>query len=164
MDLVLRATIAFAFIFLITRVVGRRELGGLEPFDLILLVVLGDLVQQGVTQSDYSITGSLIVISTLGLLTVFVTWLSFRFRRLRPILEGEPVVLVEDGRPIDANLRRERLTVAELRAEARLQQIGSLREVQWAVLETSGNISFLKRDSSGEDGVGNPRAGERPTV
>ena len=148
MDLVFRATVAFFFIFLVTRLVGRRELAGLEPFDLILLVVLGDLVQQGVTQSDYSVTGAITVITTLGILTVSVAWLSFRFRRLRPILEGEPVVLVQDGEPIERNLRRERLTVSELRAEARLQSIGSLAEVQWAVLETSGKISFLKRDSS----------------
>ncbi|MEA2375639.1 MAG: hypothetical protein QOD53_2102 [Thermoleophilaceae bacterium] len=147
MDLVFRATVAFFFIFLVTRLVGRRELAGLEPFDLILLVVLGDLVQQGVTQSDYSVTGAVTVISTLGTLTVSVAWLSFRFRRLRPLLEGEPVVLVQDGQPMERNLRRERLTIGELRAEARLQSIGSLADVQWAVLETSGKISFLKRDS-----------------
>jgi uncharacterized membrane protein YcaP (DUF421 family) len=146
-DLVFRATVAFFFIFLVTRLVGRRELAGLEPFDLILLVVLGDLVQQGVTQSDYSVTGAVTVISTLGILTVSVAWLSFRFRRLRPLLEGEPVVLVQDGQPMERNLRRERLTIGELRAEARLQSIGSLADVQWAVLETSGKISFLKRDS-----------------
>ena|SRR2546421_3628011 len=158
MDLVLRAAVAFFVIFLLTRVVGRRELAGLEPFDLIMLVVLGDLVQQGVTQSDYSVTGAVLVISTLGVLTVTVTWVSYRFRRLRPVLEGEPVVLVEDGRPIERNLGRERITVEELQAEARLQQIGSLEEVSWAILETSGKISFLKRDESG--GGGNPRADE----
>jgi uncharacterized membrane protein YcaP (DUF421 family) len=149
MDLVLRAAVAFFVIFLLTRVVGRRELAGLEPFDLIMLVVLGDLVQQGVTQSDYSVTGAVLVISTLGLLTVAVTWVSYRFRRLRPMLEGEPVILVEDGRPIERNLGRERITVEELQAEARLQQIGSLSQVSWAVLETSGKISFLKRDDDG---------------
>jgi uncharacterized membrane protein YcaP (DUF421 family) len=152
MDLVLRAAVAFFFIFLVTRLVGRRELAGLEPFDLILLVVLGDLVQQGVTQSDYSVTGAVTVISTLGVLTVVVAWLSWRFRRLRPLLEGEPVVLVQDGRAIDSNLRRERLTVGELRAEARLQSIESLDQVKWAVLETSGKISFLKRDGGDDEG------------
>ena len=84
MDLVFRATVAFFFIFLVTRLVGRRELAGLEPFDLILLVVLGDLVQQGVTQSDYSMTGAITVTATLALLTVAMSYLSFRFRRLRP--------------------------------------------------------------------------------
>jgi uncharacterized membrane protein YcaP (DUF421 family) len=148
MDLVIRTVVVFAFILLITRVIGRRELSGLEPFDLILLVVLGDLVQQGITQSDYSVTGALIVIGTLSLLTVGVSAISFRFKRLRPVLEGEPMVLVENGRPIQRNLKRERLSVEELEAEARLQQIESLRDVRWAVLETSGRISFIERDKS----------------
>src|SRR6266550_1998522 len=107
MDLVLRAAIAFFFIFIVTRAIGRRELAGLEPFDLILLIVLGDLIQQGVTQDDYSITGAIVVIATLATLTALTAWVSFRFRRLRPVLEGEPIVLVQDGRPIERNLRRE---------------------------------------------------------
>jgi uncharacterized membrane protein YcaP (DUF421 family) len=146
MDLVARAAIAFTVIYVLTRIVGRRELSGLEPFDLIMLVVLGDLVQQGVTQSDYSITGAIVVIATIGILTAFVAWLSWRFRRLRPMLEGEPIVLVENGRPIERNLRRERITVGEIRAEARLQQVASLEEVRWAVLETNGRISVIRHD------------------
>jgi uncharacterized membrane protein YcaP (DUF421 family) len=157
MDLVLRATVAFVFIYAVTRAIGRRELAGLEPFDLILLVVLGDLIQQGVTQSDYSVTGAVIVISTLGVLTVAVAWLSFHFRRLRPILEGEPIVLVEDGRPIERNLRRERLTVEEVQAEARLQQVPSLRQIRWAVLETNGRISVIPRGEAGGGGAGSER-------
>ena len=72
MDLVIRATVIFLFIFLVTRIAGRRQLGELEPFDVILLVVLGDLVQQGITQSDESVTGTVIVISTIALLSVAV--------------------------------------------------------------------------------------------
>jgi uncharacterized membrane protein YcaP (DUF421 family) len=116
----------------------------MEPFDLILLVVIGDLVQQGVTQSDYSLTGTTTVIATIALLVVGTAYLSFSFRRLRPILEGEPVLLVSDGAVIKRNLRRQRLTIGELEAEARLQSIGSLGEVRYAVLETNGQISFLK--------------------
>src|SRR5919107_429959 len=94
MDLVFRTVFVFLLIFVVTRAVGRRELSSMEPFDMILLVVIGDLVQQGVTQSDYSLTGATTVISTIALLTVFTAWLSYRVRRLRPVLEGEPVVLV----------------------------------------------------------------------
>src|SRR5436190_20255458 len=123
MDLVIRAVVIFFFIFLITRVAGRRELSSLQPFDLILLVVLGDLVQQGITQSDQSVTGALIVISTIALLSVAVSWVSFRSRRLRLVTDGEPLVLVEDGEVIDRNLRRERLTREDIEEEARQQQI-----------------------------------------
>ncbi|MBF6620035.1 MAG: DUF421 domain-containing protein [Patulibacter sp.] len=143
MDIVLRAAIAFVFIWIVTRVVGRRELSSMEPFDLILLVVIGDLVQQGVTQSDYSMLGAVLVISTFALLTVATSYLSFRFRRLRPALEGEPLILIENGRVLEDNLRRERLTLEEVTAEARLNQIGDLSDVRFAVLETNGQISFV---------------------
>jgi uncharacterized membrane protein YcaP (DUF421 family) len=145
MDLVLRATIVFFLIFVLTRVVGRRELNSLEPFDLIMLIVIGDLVQQGVTQNDYSLTGAFIVIGVIAVLTVFMSLLDFKFPALRPWLGGEPLVLLEDGEPIQRNLRRQRITVEELAAQARLQQIAHLRDVQFAVLETSGEISFIEK-------------------
>jgi uncharacterized membrane protein YcaP (DUF421 family) len=148
MDVVIRAAIAFFFIFFLTRVIGRRELSSLQPFDLILLVVLGDIVQQGVTQSDYSVTGLLLAGATIAVLQLTVSYVSFRVARLRPLLEGEPIVLIEDGRFIDMNLERERLTQGEVLEEARQNQIGSADEIQWAVLETSGNISFITKGSS----------------
>ncbi|MDX6369189.1 MAG: hypothetical protein QOG93_691 [Gaiellaceae bacterium] len=146
MDLVLRATIVFFFIFLLTRIVGRRELSSLEPFDLILLIVMGDLVQQGITQSDYSVTGVILAAGTIALLTVAVSYVSFRFPRTRPILEGQPLVVIQDGEVLENNLRRERLTRDELAEAARLQQISSLKDVSWAILEKSGQISFIKKN------------------
>src|SRR5213596_2109433 len=140
MDLAFRAAFIFGFVFLLTRVVGRRELSGLEPFDLILLIVIGDSVQQALTQDDYSVSGAVIVVATIAGLQVLVSWLGFRVPKLRPVLEGEPIVLVEDGRPILRNLKRERIAVEELLEEARSAQIASLDQIQWAVLETSGNI------------------------
>jgi uncharacterized membrane protein YcaP (DUF421 family) len=145
MDIVLRAALAFAFVFFLMRVVGRRELSSLEPFDLVMLVVLGDLVQQGVTQSDYSVTGLVLAAGTIALLQVCVSYLNYRFRRLQPILEGEPIVLVEDGRVLERNLARERMTRAELVVQARQSQIASLDNVRLAVLETNGNISFIPK-------------------
>ena len=145
MDLVIRAAVVFFFVLLITRMIGRRELSSLEPFDLIMLVVIGDLVQQGVTQSDYSITGALIVISTIAVLTALMAFVNFRFRPLRRVFEGQPVVLVEDGRPVERNLRRERLTREELEAEGRQQQVTSIDDMRWAVLETSGQISVIPK-------------------
>jgi uncharacterized membrane protein YcaP (DUF421 family) len=145
MDIVVRALFAFLFVLIVTRVMGRRELSSLEPFDLILLIVLGDLIQQGVTQSDYSFTGLLLAGGTFTLLTVAVSYLVFRVKRLRPVFEAEPLVLVEDGRLIERNVRRERITPEEIAAEARLQQIPSLEGVRWAVLESNGKISFIPR-------------------
>ena len=159
MDLVLRAAVVFFVLLAVMRAVGRRELNTMEPFDVILLVVIGDLVQQGVTQSDYSLTGAVTVIATITLLTVSTSYLSFRFRRLRPLLEGAPLVLLEDGRPIERNLRRERLTIDEIKAEARFQQVPSLAEIRWAVLETNGRISIIPRQDHGGGGGGSSGRG-----
>ena len=148
MDLVLRTVFAFVLILVITRAVGRRELSSMEPFDLILLVVIGDLVQQGVTQSDYSLTGATTVLVTMAVLVVATAWLSFRFARLRPLLEGEPTLLISDGELLTRNLRRERMTVDEVRAEARQQSIASFRDIRYAVLETNGKISFITKDGA----------------
>ena len=145
MDIVLRAALAYAFIFFLTRIVGRRELSSLEPFDLIMLIVLGDLVQQGVTQSDYSVTGLVLAGGTIALMQLAVSYLNFRFKRLQPVLEGEPIVLIEDGRVLEKNLARERLTRSEVEEQARQSQIESLEKVRWAVLETSGQISFIPK-------------------
>jgi uncharacterized membrane protein YcaP (DUF421 family) len=148
MDIVVRSALAFAFVLLLTRVIGRRELSSLEPFDLILLVMIGDLVQQGVTQSDYSVTGMFLAGTTIALMTVAVSLASFKLPSLRPVLDGMPVIVVEDGKPIERNLARNRMTLGELQAAARLEGIASIDDVRWAVLETSGQVSFIQREGS----------------
>jgi uncharacterized membrane protein YcaP (DUF421 family) len=148
MDIVVRAFLAFLFIFLLTRLIGRRELSTLQPFDLLLLVVVGDLLQQGVTQNDLSFTGLVLAVGVFGLLTLALSYGGWRFPRLRPLLEPEPLILVEDGQVIERNLRKERITAEEVAGEARLQQISSLDEVQWAMLESGGRISFIPKSPS----------------
>lgn len=145
MDIVFRAALMYFFILLLTRIVGRRELSSLEPFDLVLLVVLGDLVQQGVTQSDYSFTGLMIAAGTIALLQTGVSWVGFRSRRAGLVLDGDPIVVVQDGKFLDGNLRRERIREEEVLESARKQGIASLDEVSWAILETSGEINWIKK-------------------
>jgi uncharacterized membrane protein YcaP (DUF421 family) len=148
MDIVIRAAVMFVFVWLVTRAVGRRELSTLEPVDLILLIVIGDLIQQGVTQNDFSVTGAFLAVGTIAAMTVFFSYASFRFPRLGPIVEGDPVILVEHGEPLMRNLKRNRITLEELAAQARLTaQIAHIRDVDWAVLETSGQISFIPKPS-----------------
>ncbi|HEY8628530.1 MAG TPA: YetF domain-containing protein [Gaiellaceae bacterium] len=145
MDIVLRAAFAYVFIVFLLRIVGRRELSSMEPSDLVLLVIMGDLVQNGITQSDYSVTGVVLAISTMGLLAVSTSWLVFRSKRAQLLIEGVPLILIEDGKPIEKNLRSERLTVGEVAEQARGQQIESLETVKWAVLESNGSISFIPK-------------------
>jgi uncharacterized membrane protein YcaP (DUF421 family) len=148
MDVVLRAVIIYVLVFGFTRALGRRELSTLQPFDLILLIVIGDLIQSGVTQNDLSVTGVIMVLCTIGTLEVLTSYLGFRFRRIRPILQGEPIVLVENGKLIERNMRRERLTLDDLAEKARLSEIASIDDIRWAVLETNGDISFIKQPNS----------------
>ncbi|HKF14689.1 MAG TPA: YetF domain-containing protein [Gaiellaceae bacterium] len=148
MDIVIRAVVMFLFVWLVTRAVGRRELSTLEPFDLILLVVIGDLIQQSVTQNDFSVTGGMLAVGTFAAMTVLFSWLAFRFPRAQPVLEGDPVILVERGKTVDRNLRMNRITLEELASQARLSQIPHIDDIEWAVLETSGNISFIPKTGS----------------
>jgi uncharacterized membrane protein YcaP (DUF421 family) len=145
MDIVLRAVVIYVFLFLLMRGIGRRELSRLQPFDVLLLVVLGDLITQGALQSDMSVTGAMLAAGTFALMTVGTSFVAYRFRRMRPLLEGEPLVVVTDGKVIEQNLARERLTIDDIQEEARSNGIASLADVRWAVLETTGRISFIQR-------------------
>jgi uncharacterized membrane protein YcaP (DUF421 family) len=145
MDVVLRAAAAYAFILFVLRVTGRRELSSLGPADLVLLVVMGDLVQNGVTQSDDSVTGIFLAISAFALLALGTSFITFKWHGAQRLIEGEPLILVQDGQPIEKNLRSERLNVDDVQEQARGQGIESLEDVKWCVLEASGSMSFIKK-------------------
>lgn len=147
MDIVVRAAVMYFFVLLVTRIVGRRELSSLEPFDLVLLIVIGDLVQQGVTQNDFSMTGLMLAVGTIAVLQAGISWVGYRSRRAALVLEGEPIVIVQDGRLLDANVRRERLDPHEVFEAARKQGMGELDEIAWGILETTGEITFIKKPS-----------------
>lgn len=145
MDIVLRAIFLYAFVVFVMRVIGRRELSSMTPFDLVLLIICGDAIQQGLTQDDYSVTGAVLAVATIASLQVFTSYLSFRSTRARKVLEGLPLVVVDRGKLVDSNLKRERMTAEEVAAEMRTQQVGSLDDVEWAILEPNGSISFIKK-------------------
>lgn len=148
MDLVLRAIVLYVFALVLMRVVGRRELSSMTPVDLVLLIILGDALQQGLTQDDYSVTGAMTVVTTIAILQVLTSYLTFRSRRAKKVLDGEPIVLIEDGKLIDRNLRRQRLLSEDVAEEMRLQGIASFAEVRWGIFESNGSISFIKNDSA----------------
>lgn len=145
MDIVVRAAVMFAFLTILLRILGRRELGEMEPADLVLLVIVGDLVQQAIVREDTSLTAAALAAGTIGLLALTLSAVAYRLPWTRPALEGRPVVLIDDGHVLQANLRAQRITHEELAAEARLNQVDDLAEIRLAVLETSGRISFIPR-------------------
>jgi uncharacterized membrane protein YcaP (DUF421 family) len=151
MDIVLRATVIFIALYLLVRLMGKRELGQMTPFELIVLVVIGDLIQQGVTQNDFSLTGAIIAISTIAFLALVMSWASYLWPRAERLLEGEPRVIVRDGELLTANLRRNRLTTNEIESEMRLAGIARMADVKWAILEPRGKISFIERGSEGQE-------------
>lgn len=151
MEIVLRAVIIFFFLWTITRVVGRSTLGELSTFELILFITMGDLVQQAVTQQDYSMTAAMLAVGTFALLTIILSWINVRSRRARRVIHGRPVVIFHSGEPCDA-MRHERVSFADFFAAARQQGIEHLEDVRLAVLEANGQISFFAQDAA-EDGA-----------
>ena len=146
MEIVLRATAVFFFLWALTRGLGKRELAQLSAFELVLLIVVGDLVQQGVTQEDYSVTGAFLASGTIGFWVLVFAYISFRFEGTRRVIEGEPVLIVRRGEPLLEPMRLERLTLDEVLEEARQQGIDDLSQVEVGIVEPDGKFSFIKVD------------------
>lgn len=144
MDIVLRATAVFFMLFLLLRLFGKRQLGQMTPFEFVSLVVVGDFVQQAVTHNDYSVTGAALAVGTFGFWALILGWIGFRSARLRKLLDGEPRVVVRHGEIQQSMLDRDKIPVDELLSEMRLAGIASIKEVDWAILETNGKISFIE--------------------
>lgn len=149
MEIVIRATLIFFFVWFLTRVLGKRTLGQLSAFELVLLIMLGDLIQGGVTQDDTSLTGALLAVSALAFWVFAFSFLSWRFTRAETVIQGIPAVLINDGEVIEENMRIERMPYSDLWEAARQQGIGDLDEVKLAVLETNGLVSFIKYSGEG---------------
>jgi uncharacterized membrane protein YcaP (DUF421 family) len=152
-ELVIRAVVMYGFLWAVTRVVGRSTLGELSTFQLVLYVTLGDLVQQAVTQQDYSLTGGVLAVTVFALLTVGLNWTQWRFPRMRPLINGIPVVVVRDGEPVEATLKQQKMSDTDLAAAARQQGVRDLADVELAVLEADGRVSFFVRQNRGDDGA-----------
>lgn len=143
MEIVIRAALVFVFLWLITRLVGRSTIGELSAFQLVLFVAMGDLAQQGVTQQDTSITGVVLAIGTFAVLTLALSWANVRFPRLRGITHGIPVIIIRNGEPELKRLRSERLSLDDVMSAARQQGIRRFTDIELAVLESNGRISFF---------------------
>lgn len=148
MDIVARATVMFFLLFAMLRFLGRRELAEITPFEMILMIVLGDLIQQAVTQDDFSVTGAALAIATIGFWALALSWLTFLSPKAEEILEGRPLVIVRDGEIVAGNLSAHRLSRLELESEMRLAGIASLAQVAWGILEPQGKISFIRKESA----------------
>lgn len=148
MDIVARAAVMFAVLYVLLRLMGKRELGQLTPFELVVMIVLGDLIQQGVTHNDFSITGAILAITTFAFLAILMSWITYLFPSAEKLLDGEPRVVIRDGHLIAENLRRDRITQSEVESEMRLAGIARMDQVAWGILEPQGKISFIRKEDS----------------
>ena len=135
----------FAILFLLLRLLGKRELGQMTPFEFVVLVVMGDLIQQGVTHNDFSLTGATLAIVTFAFWGLVLSWVTYLFPRAEKLLDGEPRIVIRDGSLIEDNLRRDRVTRAEVESEMRQAGIASMEEVAWGILEPQGKFSFIRK-------------------
>jgi uncharacterized membrane protein YcaP (DUF421 family) len=148
MEIIARATVTFAVLLLLTRCLKRRSLGEMAPFELLLLVTIGDIVQQGITQEDYSLTGSILAMSTFAFWITVLSFVTWRWRRVGKVIDGVPLVIIQDGQPIARTLAAERMPLDEVHEAARQNGIDSLAKVRLGVLEPSGRISFIQFDDA----------------
>ncbi len=144
MEIIARASVVFWMVFLLTRGMKRRSLADMAPFEMVLLVVLGDIIQQGTMQQDYSVSGAFLALGAFGFWITFVTYVSWLSTRARRILEGVPIVLIADGKPIDAALKVEHMPLDEVVEAARQQGVDDISKIRLAVLEVSGRISIIQ--------------------
>ncbi len=142
---ILRPVFVYLFLVIVVRLAGRRELAQLNSFDLIVLLMLANTVQNATIGNDTSMVGGLIGVSALLLTNYLVVRFLYRHPRVDHLLEGGPTVLIRDGRVIQQNLAREAITEEELMEALRKQGLGSAAEVADAVLETGGAISVIPR-------------------
>ncbi len=159
MEIVYRAAVMFLFLWVITRVVGRSTLGELSTFELLLYVTMGDLVQGAVTQQDYSLTGGILAVGVFALLTITISYVNWRWPRARKLIEGVPVVVITDGEPVIDSMRKERLSIDDLMIAAREGGIRRFSDVDLAVLEANGRISFFTRSADNDGASEGPPVG-----
>jgi uncharacterized membrane protein YcaP (DUF421 family) len=152
-ELVLRSAIVYAFLIGLLRLTGKRQIGQLAPFDLVLLLVLSNAVQNSMNGGDNSLVGGLVSAATLVALNYAIGYATFRSKRLEGLIEGRPQVIVHNGRIFEDVMRHAKLTHHELTAALRRAGCSSTEDVQAAVLENNGSISVITRSGrSGSSG------------
>ena len=144
-EFILRAVVVYAVVLGMVRLGGKRALGQITPFDVLLIVLLGNAVQNALLGQDTSLAGGLLLAATLITLNYTVGWVTTRSRRMERLIEGEPVLVARDGKLLDSVLLHELITQADFDAAMRQQGCGGIEEVALALLEINGHITIVPR-------------------
>lgn len=146
MGFLIRAAVIYLILTLLFRITGKRALSQITPFDLVLLLIISETVQQGLVAEDHSLTNSILLVLTLVGLDIVLSLLKQRWEWLDRVLDDRPLIIVEDGKALRDRMNRERVSETDVLASARLHQgIGRMDEIAYAVLETDGEISVVPR-------------------
>jgi uncharacterized membrane protein YcaP (DUF421 family) len=142
---ILRSVIIYLFILLAFRFTGKRQVGQLTPFDLVVLLIISNVVQNAVIGNDNSLGGGLIGAVTILVLNYLIVEFTFRFKPFRRIMEGEPTLLVHNGKVLQDPMHREKISIDDLEAAMRRSGVASVERVRFAVLEENGQISVIPK-------------------
>jgi uncharacterized membrane protein YcaP (DUF421 family) len=146
MEKIVRCAIVYAFLLVVFRVMGKRQLGHMTAFDLIVLLIISELVQNAMIGNDNSVTGGLISVTTLVLMNAGVAWVTYRYKPAERLVEHAPTILVRHGRVLWDNVRREHMTPAEFRSALRRNGVASLHHVRFVLLEEDGHLSVIRKE------------------
>ena len=144
-EIIVRGTLMYLGLFVILRFMARRQAGHFGPADLLVIVLIADAAQNGLGKEYQSVTEGLILVVTIVFWEYIIDWLTYRFPALRPILRPPSIAVVKDGQVVEANMRKEMLSMDELMSQLRQQQIDDINEVKIARLEGDGQFSVIRR-------------------
>lgn len=150
MDSVIRIAFIYFFLMVALRVMGKREMSEMSAFELVTLLMVPEIFSTALAREDYSMTHATIGVATLFTLVFITSLLTFRFKRVEEIVEGQPTILVNNGRLIERNLKRERVTAEEVFTEMHKSGVEELEEVRWAILEVDGKIAVIRAEAGDE--------------
>ncbi len=153
-ELMIRGTVMYWVLFVLFRLLLRRDVGSIAIADVLLLVLIADASQNAMAGGYESITDGIVLVGTIGGWNLLLDWLAFRFPAVRRILEPAPLPLVRDGRLLRQNMRRELVSVDELNAQLRQQGVDEYADIKVAIMESDGTVSVIKKqdDGSGKRG------------
>lgn len=142
---IIRSIAVYGFLLVAFRLAGKRQLGQMTAFDLIVLLIISNVLQNAAIGNDNSLGGGLLGASVIIVLNLLIAWLTFRRKPLERIVENSPTVLVKHGHVVRANLAREFMSLAELRAALRKEGVATMSEVRYAILEEDGHVTVIRR-------------------
>jgi uncharacterized membrane protein YcaP (DUF421 family) len=145
-DKILRAVLIYLFLVIALRLVGKRELGQTNTLDLVVLLLVANAVQNGIIGNDLTVTGAVIGAAALFVINEVFTRAAYQFSFVSRLLEGSPTTLIQNGKPMAKALRREGISLPELRSIARRQGFDNLGEIHTAILETNGVVTMFRKD------------------